>query len=129
MTRGTAILDDTWHRDPGADVRASRRYKDWLATDLAKQGGYAETGGFVVIGGDLAFYTMIFVILACSVLTMLAVRRAVLGYELGGNKLVAQVSLDAHGRGPSVVSKLIRSRGRIMHFYSLPACCFVSLKA
>lgn len=68
------------------------KYKDWLTTDVAILGNYATTGGFVVIGGDLAFYTMIFVILACAVLTMLAVRRAVLGYELGGSKLVAQIS-------------------------------------
>jgi len=67
------------------------RYADWLRTDIGMQ--YAEKGGFVVIGGDLAFYTLIFVILACSTIGLLIFRRFVMGYELGGSKITS----TAHG--------------------------------
>uniref|UniRef100_A0A6U4NQ54 Calx-beta domain-containing protein n=2 Tax=Hemiselmis andersenii TaxID=464988 RepID=A0A6U4NQ54_HEMAN len=65
------------------------RYADWLLTDIGQK--YADTGGFVVLGGDLAFYTMIFVILACSTIGLLTFRRFAFGYELGGGSVMSKV--------------------------------------
>jgi len=44
------------------------------------------TGAFVVVGGSLAFNTLVFTILALVCLTFLYVRRVTLGGELGGPK-------------------------------------------
>jgi len=68
------------------------KYATWLLTPAAAAlRADPSKGAFIVIGGDLAFYTTIFVILAISVLGLLIVRRYTCGGELGGNVLIARV--------------------------------------
>ena len=72
------------------------KYADWLANSqsagAAALRADGNKGGFVVIGGDLAFYTTIFVILAIAVIALLIVRRFTCGGELGGNIVFARLS-------------------------------------
>mmetsp|Transcript_12870 Transcript_12870/g.25476 ORF Transcript_12870/g.25476 Transcript_12870/m.25476 type:complete len:951 (+) Transcript_12870:264-3116(+) len=78
-----------WDQAKATDAWKAR-YADWLATPIGAP--YMDTGAFVVIGGDLAFYTMIFVILAVSTIVLLFARRSFLGYELGGTKAMSMFS-------------------------------------
>lgn len=72
------------------------KYANWLATSKSEAAkallADSTKGGFVVIGGDLAFYTTIFVILAIAVIALLIVRRFTCGGELGGNIMIARLS-------------------------------------
>jgi len=78
-----------WEVNPPSDTWREK-YASWLLTETGMK--YATTGAFVVQGGsNLAFYTMIFVILALSTIALLVFRRFFLGYELGGSPVMSKI--------------------------------------
>eukprot|EP00286_Rhodomonas_abbreviata_P022860 CAMPEP_0181315752 /NCGR_PEP_ID=MMETSP1101-20121128/15540_1 /TAXON_ID=46948 /ORGANISM="Rhodomonas abbreviata, Strain Caron Lab Isolate" /LENGTH=875 /DNA_ID=CAMNT_0023422975 /DNA_START=315 /DNA_END=2942 /DNA_ORIENTATION=+ len=71
----------------GPSERWLEKYKDWELLDQ-----YRDTGAFVVLGGSLGFNTLVFTILTLFAFFMFALRRSMVGYEIGGPKHSARLS-------------------------------------
>jgi len=77
-----------WRYGYSAEAESQWRHRysaeDWYRSDMPV--------GFVVIADDLGFSVSVFAVCACVCLGVLVLRRATLGYELGGNPFWAWVS-------------------------------------